>query len=185
MPSKKDVLAGHQTRYLEARLGDAAQVLVRASGTEPLRRVMVEARQAPQAQACAQRLVDALASWIWCKLNAALRTCRSYVNGCSHMKPLIEKAVFPTAGLGSRCLPATKASAKEMLALQDVPRGTGGEIQLTDAIAQLLRREKVFAFRYAGARYDCGSKLGFLQASVDLGETHPQVEREFADSLAG
>jgi len=69
--------------------------------------------------------------------------------------------------------------------LEHLPRGTGGEIQLTDAIAQLLRREKVFAFRYAGARYDCGSKLGFLQATVDLGETHPQVGREFADWLAG
>ena len=62
MPRKKDVLVGHQTRYLEAGLGDAAQVLVRARGTEPLLRVMVEARQAPQAQACAQRLADALAS---------------------------------------------------------------------------------------------------------------------------
>lgn len=67
--------------------------------------------------------------------------------------------------------------------LENLPRGTGGEIQLTDAIAQQLRREKVFAFRYAGTRYDCGSKLGFLQATVDLGETHPQVGREFADWL--
>ena len=69
--------------------------------------------------------------------------------------------------------------------LEHLPRGTGGEIQLTDAIAQLLRREKVFAYRYAGSRYDCGSKLGFLQATVDLGETHPQVGREFAKWLAG
>jgi UTP--glucose-1-phosphate uridylyltransferase len=67
--------------------------------------------------------------------------------------------------------------------LEHLPCGTGGEIQLTDAIAQLLRREKVFAFRYAGARYDCGSKLGFLQATVDLGETHPQVGREFRQWL--
>ena len=67
--------------------------------------------------------------------------------------------------------------------LENLPRGTGGEIQLTDAIAQQLRREKVFAFRYAGTRYDCGSKLGFLQATVDLGVTHPQVGREFADWL--
>ena len=52
-------------------------------------------------------------------------------------------------------------------------------VQLTDGIANLLRREKVFAYRYKGTRYDCGSKLGFLQATVDLGESHAEVGKEF------
>ena len=65
-------------------------------------------------------------------------------------------------------------------ALANLPRGVGGEIQLTDGIARLLRREKVFAYRYHGTRYDCGSKLGFLQATVDLGEQHAEVGREFS-----
>jgi UTP--glucose-1-phosphate uridylyltransferase len=52
------------------------------------------------------------------------------------------------------------------------PRGVGGEIQLTDGIAGLLRREKVFAYRYQGRRYDCGSKEGFLQANVELALAH-------------
>ena len=64
--------------------------------------------------------------------------------------------------------------------LERLPRGVGGEIQLTDGIAQLLRREKVFAFRYAGTRYDCGSKLGFLQATVDLGLEHDEVGGDFS-----
>ena len=68
--------------------------------------------------------------------------------------------------------------------LSQVQRGVGGEIQLTDAIASLLRREKVFALRYAGTRYDCGSKLGFLQATVDLGVQHPEVGAEFAQWLS-
>ena len=68
--------------------------------------------------------------------------------------------------------------------LSNTPKGAGGEIQLTDAIAQLLKKEKVFAFRYQGTRYDCGSKLGFLQATVDLGEHHSQVGAEFAAWLA-
>ncbi len=59
----------------------------------------------------------------------------------------------------------------------------GGEIQLTDGIAQLLRREKVFAYRYHGVRYDCGSKLGFLQATVDLGQRHAEVGAEFRQWL--
>jgi UTP--glucose-1-phosphate uridylyltransferase len=64
--------------------------------------------------------------------------------------------------------------------LQNLPRGVGGEIQLTDGIATLLRREKVFAYRYKGARYDCGSKLGFLQATVDLGAHHQEIGLEFS-----
>lgn len=67
--------------------------------------------------------------------------------------------------------------------LQNLPRGVGGEIQLTDGIANLLRREKVFAFRYEGTRYDCGSKLGFLQATVDLAQNHPEVGEAFANWL--
>ena len=67
------------------------------------------------------------------------------------------------------------------------PRGVGGEIQLTDGIAGLLRREKVFAYRYDGKRYDCGSKEGFLQANVELALAHPQLGpgfREFLKDLA-
>lgn len=55
------------------------------------------------------------------------------------------------------------------------PRGVGGEIQLTDGISGLLRREKVFAYRYDGRRYDCGSKEGFLQANVELALEHAQL----------
>jgi UTP--glucose-1-phosphate uridylyltransferase len=63
------------------------------------------------------------------------------------------------------------------------PRGVGGEIQLTDGIAGLLRREKVFAFRYEGRRYDCGSKEGFLQANVELALAHPDLGPGFRDYL--
>ena len=65
------------------------------------------------------------------------------------------------------------------------PRGVGGEIQLTDGIASLLRREKVFAFRYEGRRYDCGSKEGFLEANVDLALKHPQLGPGFREYLKG
>ena len=61
------------------------------------------------------------------------------------------------------------------------PRGVGGEIQLTDGIASLLRREKVFAYRYEGRRYDCGSKEGFLEANVELALKHPVLGPGFRD----
>ncbi|WP_119154915.1 UTP--glucose-1-phosphate uridylyltransferase GalU [Caldimonas tepidiphila] len=63
------------------------------------------------------------------------------------------------------------------------PKGVGGEIQLTDGIAGMLRREKVFAYCYEGKRYDCGSKEGFLQASVELALAHPQLGPGFRDYL--
>lgn len=65
------------------------------------------------------------------------------------------------------------------------PRGVGGEIQLTDGIAGLLRREKVFAYRYDGVRYDCGSKEGFLEATVQLALQHPQLGASFRTYLQG
>jgi len=65
------------------------------------------------------------------------------------------------------------------------PRGVGGEIQLTDGIASLLRREKVFAYRYEGKRYDCGSKEGWLQANVELALKHPQLGAGFREYLRG
>jgi UTP--glucose-1-phosphate uridylyltransferase len=59
------------------------------------------------------------------------------------------------------------------------PRGVGGEIQLTDGIAGILRREKVFAYQYEGKRYDCGSKEGFLEATVELALAHPEFGAGF------
>ena len=71
----------------------------------------------------------------------------------------------------------------EQIAAQ--PRGVGGEIQLTDGIAGLLKHEKVFAYRYQGRRYDCGSKDGFLQANVELALDDPELGAGFRAYLRG
>ena len=165
--------------------------------------------------------------------------------------PRLRKAVFPVAGFGSRFLPVTKASPKEMMpivdkpliqyAVEEVPHdqtesygivtidslqgdsarmraivekpkpaqapsnlgvigryvltprifellaavtpGAGGEIQLTDAISALLSHERALAVRLPGRRFDCGSKLGYLQATVELGVRHPEVGQAFARYL--
>ena len=67
--------------------------------------------------------------------------------------------------------------------LENVRPGKGGEIQLTDGIAALLAEQQVLAYRYAGVRYDCGSKLGYLQAMVEFGLRHPEVGSDFAAYL--
>ena len=67
--------------------------------------------------------------------------------------------------------------------IRQQPKGAGGEIQLTDGIAALLGKEKVLAYSYIGQRYDCGSKLGLLQATVDLGLAHPELGLDFKNWL--
>ena len=61
--------------------------------------------------------------------------------------------------------------------------GAGGEIQLTDGIAGLMQSEAVYALQYQGKRYDCGSKEGFLEATVELALAHPEVGENFREYL--
>ncbi|HEX2531479.1 MAG TPA: UTP--glucose-1-phosphate uridylyltransferase GalU [Burkholderiaceae bacterium] len=67
--------------------------------------------------------------------------------------------------------------------LAGLSKGAGGEIQLTDGIAALMKTEPVLAYRYAGQRYDCGSKLGYLKATVAMGLKHPETGKAFSEYL--
>ncbi len=68
--------------------------------------------------------------------------------------------------------------------LDKVTRGAGGEIQLTDGIAALLREESVLAYEFLGKRYDCGSKLGYLMATIEQGLKHDELKEGFKAYLA-
>ena len=67
--------------------------------------------------------------------------------------------------------------------MKETGRGAGNEIQLTDAIAKLLSEEQVLAYEFTGKRYDCGSKLGYLQATVEYGLKHQELKDDFRDYL--
>jgi UTP--glucose-1-phosphate uridylyltransferase len=67
--------------------------------------------------------------------------------------------------------------------LKTIGRGAGGEIQLTDGIAALLQDEPVYAYRFKGKRYDCGSKLGYLEATVEYALRHPELGEQFGNYL--
>jgi UTP--glucose-1-phosphate uridylyltransferase len=102
------------------------------------------------------------------------------VGKMSHIveKPKPDKAASTLAVVGRYLL---DGSLFEDLA--KIGKGAGGEIQLTDGIARLMEREPVYAFRFEGKRYDCGSKLGYLQATVEFGLKHPHLGSEFAAYL--
>ena len=90
-------------------------------------------------------------------------------------KPKPEKAASTLAVVGRYVL---SGSIFEDLA--KIGKGAGGEIHLTDGIARLMQREPVYAFEFEGKRYDCGSKLGYLQATVEYALNHPRLGDEFA-----
>ena len=103
-------------------------------------------------------------------------------------------AVTPITGLVEKPDPASAPSTLAVVGryvltpaifglLSDAQPGRGGEIQLTDAIARLLASERVLAKRLHGRRFDCGSKLGYLQATVELGLQHHEIGEAFARYL--
>lgn len=93
-------------------------------------------------------------------------------------KPKAEEAPSNLAVIGRYIL-----SPKVMTNLNRMKQGAGGEIQLTDAIADEVEGEGVYGFRFRGMRYDCGSKAGFLQATVAFGLSRPDLRDEFSAYL--
>lgn len=93
-------------------------------------------------------------------------------------KPTPEEAPTNIAVVGRYIL---NASIFNML--EETQAGSGNEIQLTDAIAKQLKTQSIYAYEFAGRRYDCGSKLGYLQATVEYGVKHPEVGERFANFL--
>jgi len=67
--------------------------------------------------------------------------------------------------------------------LQVIQAGSGGEIQLTDAIARLLLKEQVLAYEFQGKRFDCGSKMGYLEATVEYALEHPELNNQFRNYI--
>jgi UTP--glucose-1-phosphate uridylyltransferase len=102
------------------------------------------------------------------------------VGKISHIveKPKPDKAASTLAVVGRYLLTASIFDD-----LAKIGKGAGGEIQLTDGIARLMQREAVYAFEFEGKRYDCGNKLGYLQATVEYGLKHSSLGAEFAAYL--
>ncbi len=108
----------------------------------------------------------------------------------------LEKSVHRIDGIVEKPAPANAPSTLAVVGryiltpeifdmLKKTERGAGGEIQLTDAIAMLLKKKQILAYEFTGTRYDCGSKLGYLQATVEYALKHAELKHSFKDYLAG
>ena len=94
-------------------------------------------------------------------------------------KPVPEEAPSNLAVVGRYIL-----TPKIFKMLATTGKGAGGEIQLTDAIADLLKEEQVLAYEFDGKRYDCGSKLGYLEATVEYALKHDELKDDFKSYLS-
>jgi UTP--glucose-1-phosphate uridylyltransferase len=101
----------------------------------------------------------------------------------SHVKSIVEKPAPENARSNLAVVGRYILTPAIFKHLEKIPRGAGGEIQLTDAIEQLLHEEQVLAYRFEGKRYDCGSKLGYLQATVEFALEHPELQDDFLEYL--
>ena len=119
--------------------------------------------------------------------NLAIRHCRCARNG--------EQGIYKMNGIVEKPQPEEAPSTLGVVGryiltprifhhLENVQAGAGGEIQLTDGIASLLKQEQVLAYAFNGMRYDCGSKLGYLKATVELALKHPEVNDDFRAYLS-
>lgn len=93
-------------------------------------------------------------------------------------KPPVDKAPSDLAVVGRYIL-----TPRIFKLLEKTERGAGNEIQLTDAIAKLLQEESVLGYEFVGKRYDCGSKSGYLEATVEFALQHPELKQEFSSYL--
>ena len=95
------------------------------------------------------------------------------------MQGIVEKPAIGTAPSNLSVVGRYILPAQIMALLENTPRGTGNEIQLTDAIATLQQSQNVEAYRMKGRTFDCGSKLGYLKAVIHYGIEHPKLGAEF------
>lgn len=102
----------------------------------------------------------------------------------SAVMDIVEKPEQGTAPSNKAVIGRYILPGEIMEILSRTPKGKGGEIQLTDAISELVKEDKVNAYQFEGKRYDCGSKLGYLQANVEVGMAHDELGANFRAYLS-
>ena len=107
----------------------------------------------------------------------------AYKPNLEKVKGIVEKPVPASAPSTLAVVGRYVLTGKIFDYLEGLGQGAGGEIQLTDGIAALMKSEPVLAYRYSGQRYDCGSKLGYLKASLAVGMKHPETGAAFTEHV--
>jgi UTP--glucose-1-phosphate uridylyltransferase len=110
-------------------------------------------------------------------------TSRPVAKRIHHVESIVEKPRVGSVDSNLAVVGRYVFTARIFDYLKRIERGVAGELQLTDAISQLLTEQQVLAYEYHGIRYDCGSKMGFLRANVEYALKHPELAKDFGAFL--
>ena len=175
-------------------LGHAVWCAKRLIGNEPFAVLLPDDVIAAE-KPCLQQMMEAYAQTggnVIAAMEVAPERTRSYgvldvaedMGAIVKVKGMVEKPKAGEAPSNLAVIGRYILSPQVLVNLNKIKAGTGGEIQLTDAIAEEAKVEgRVFGFRFRGQRYDCGSKAGFLQATVAFGLARPDLRDEFSAYL--
>lgn len=195
----RDILPPHVNcvyiRQAEALgLGHAVLCASAAVGDEPFAVILADDLVKAEGRNCLQQMVDIYDEYHGSVLGTEtidIKDSSKYgmvagpqvADRLSEVKQIVEKPKPDAAPSNQAVIGRYILTPRIFDKLRTTGRGAGGEIQLTDGIAALCKEESVYAYSFEGRRYDCGSKLGYLQATVDYALEHPEVKDEFAAYL--
>ena len=173
---------GHAVLCAEKLVGDEPFAIILADdlldGQPPVLSQMLKVYEEQQGSVLAVEKIDPSKSSSYGVISGA-----EVSKGIYRLNGIVEKPKPADAPSDLAVVGRYVLSSKIFGHIRNVKPGAGGEIQLTDAIAALLKEDPVFGYEYDGVRYDCGSKLGYLKASVDFALRHHEVGAEFAQYL--
>ena len=175
-------------------LGHAVNCAARVVGDEPFAVVLADDMVANGNRGCLKQMVEVYDEW-QCSVLATERVHPSETQSYGIVKAdPVKERLAKLESIVEKPKPAEAPSNQAVIGryiltpeifskLDQVRRGAGGEIQLTDGIAMLLNEQSVLSYEFEGKRYDCGSKLGFLMATVVLGLQHEELREGFTQFL--
>jgi UTP--glucose-1-phosphate uridylyltransferase len=163
---------GHAVLMARELVGDEPFAVLLAddviSGPVPCLKQMIKAFEATQSSIIATQLVDGPAISAYGVIDGTPVRRGKFNGRLHHIKNLVEKPKWEEAPSNQAIIGRYILTPEIFRALERTPLGTGGELQLTDGLRMLLKKEKIYGFNFEGVRHDTGDKLGFLKATVEF-----------------
>ena len=192
LPSRIDCVYIRQAEALG--LGHAVLCAQSVVGDEPFAVLLADDLISTNERSCLNQMVD-IYSQHHCSILGIEQVARETVNrygiidsspisdSLSKVNAIVEKPAIDKAPSNLAVVGRYILTPRIFKLLEKTERGAGNEIQLTDAIAKLLNEETVLGYEFDGKRFDCGSKSGYLQATVEFALQHPELKQEFESYL--
>jgi UTP--glucose-1-phosphate uridylyltransferase len=178
---------GHAVLMAKELVGDEPFAVLLADdiidAETPCLKQMVEVYNQTQCSVIATQVVEGKAISAYGVLDAKPVTTGPFAGKLFEIKDLVEKPKLEDAPSDLAIIGRYILTPTIFETLENLPTGSGGEIQLTDGMRALLKKEKIYGFTFEGKRHDAGDKLGFLKATVEFALKNPELGPGFAQYL--